>query len=240
MEVRRAVEAILRSLPERKIASFDLGCWWSLLHPTIGISLAEALDHRDPRFSELANLVGRVEAMLLHDGAMVTDAVGLPIAAAVDREIVARRELAEAKRLEAEALSLKEGDERAERLTTMAWQALGIEAGDWLVARASTLGSSPVASARISEAGLAQARAALSLTVRQRNQKRAVDRLQKRLLEIASGMPRPERARLILTSPNRDWRGQHPITFCVDERSLEELRRWLVKVIHSATGRVAR
>ncbi len=240
VEVRRAVKAILRSLPEREIASFDLGHWWSLPHPTIGISLAEAFDHRDPRFAELANLVGRVEAMLLHDGAMVTDAVGLPIAAAVDREIVARQELAEAKRLEAEALSLKEGDERAKRLTTMAWQALGIEAGDWLVATASTLGSSPVASARMSEAGLAQARAALSLTVRQRDQKRAVERLRKRLLEIASGMPRPERARLILTSPNRDWRGQHPMTFCVDERSLAELRRWLVKVMHSATGRVAR
>lgn len=227
---RKSVEAILRSLPDSETVGFDLDRWWSQVHPGVGTSFAKAFACDDPRAADLVDLVRRVESMFMRDGAIVEDGIGLPIAAAVDREIEARRDLAEAKRLEAEAVALKLGEARVALLDADASTRLGIEARIWIDAIDPSMGATPRAAAAGSDAGLARAGAALVRHVAERDRMRTVDRLRQKLLAAASQMRRPDHARVFLTSPHPDWRGRHPLESCVDERSLEELRKRMAKL----------
>ena len=228
--VRKSVEVILRSLPDGETAAFDLDRWWTQVHPKIGTSFKKAFASGDPHADDLVSLVRRVESMFMRDGAIVEDTVGLPIAAAVDREIEARRDLEEAKRLERQAAALKLGRARIAVLEGNASKRLGNEARDWIDATDPSLRSTPRVAAAESDAGLSRANAALVRHVAELDRLRTVDRLRKKLLAAATQMRRPDYARVFLTSPHPDWRGRHPIESCVDERSLEDLRKRMAKL----------
>lgn len=229
-DIRATVRRILQKASDQTHDDFDVDRWMRLEHPGIGTSFAKAFEEDDHRLTQLSFVVHQIDGMLSRNAEIVDDLFGLPVEHAVDREIAARRERAEAERLQQEDQARKDSDGRVDALATEAVSKLGHDAARWMDSTVSVLNGTPRVAAAAGWDGLNRARSALALRMKDVEHARSVDRLRSRLLSAAAQMRRPEHARLFLTSPHPNWRGGHPIDACIDERTFEDLKRQMTKV----------
>jgi hypothetical protein len=229
---RNMLSRILSCLEAEERAGFCIDRWWAQPHPVIGISFEEAFASDDRRLPELSFVLSQLEAMFVRNGTIIDDLFDLPVAAARERLITARRAKAEEAERAAAAQTLSEANARVASLAATAQEALGIDAPPWLKDADERLGGlSPETSARRSAGGLQAAQALLVTAARDLEAARGRALLRIKLLDLAGQARRPEHAKLFLTSPNPAWDNRHPIEFCVDQRSFEALRKAMATVV---------
>jgi hypothetical protein len=228
---RNMLSRILSCLEVAERTGFSIDRWWAQPHPVIGISFEEAFASDDRRLPELSFVLSQLEAMFVRNGAIVDDLFDLPVAAARDRLIAARRAKAEEAERVAAAQALSEANMRVASLAAAAREALGADAVSWLENADERLGGiSPETSARGSAGGLHPAQALLVTAARDLEAARGRALLRTKLLDLAGQSRRPDHAKLFLTSPNPAWDNRRPIEFCVDQRSFETLRKAMATV----------
>jgi len=229
--VRSMVLTIMSMVSEEDRAGFSLEHWWALAHPSIGISLADAFAEDDPRLPEVSLVVHQIESMFVRNGKIVDDLFNLPVEVAREQLVEARRSKAEEERRAALAKAQQERLDRVARLENEARVTLSDGATTWIDASSSSLqGASPRARAIESSDGLHASLRLLSTAGQERRAQLERERFKIRLLEIAKQARRPDHARVFLTSPNPAWRNRHPIDFCVDQSSFDQLCKAMAKV----------
>jgi hypothetical protein len=181
----QAVDWILAQLPHDERGNMTGDSWLDSIRPEIGITYRAALQSA----IEVPKITGEIDAiveMLEKHGPLPQCAIGLPIAAAIERRRVEMTKQAEDRRAkqveEANRLRLS----RRDRLCLDAEKELsGTELGDFLNSINDDLsGMTPLESAADSEVGLNRARNVLSDLVRQRARQATAEAERKRYQEM--------------------------------------------------------
>jgi ribosomal protein L19 len=224
--IQICVARLLRNVPEMEREGFDISVWMNRPHADLGISFDRAIAESTVQLSELNFRLHKLEAMVLRNGEVVDDLMGLPLAAERERIIERQQAEREAARLGEIERARKATEDRMRSLETTARQLLQAEAQAWLNTALHDLGNqTPLAAAEASAEGCDRALMRLTFDGRAKAVRIERERLHGRLLGLAAQAPKPDHARLFLNCPNPAWRNQRPIECCVDERSFEEVRR---------------
>jgi hypothetical protein len=227
-QARTSVARMLKALPEHERDGFEVSEWLNGIDPELGVSFAEAIAGGGNAAVQLNFKLYQLEAMMLRDGDIVDDLMGLPLVAERQRAIARKRDKEEKARLAVIEQARKAQEYRVDALKAAAAQALQGGATAWLDTPHPKLGAAPRQLALTDSDGLEQALASLTIDGKTRLQQLERERLRARLLALAAQMRKKDHAHLFLNSPNRLWDNQKPIQCCIDDRTFDEVKRAMI------------
>lgn len=237
----RLVHQIVGSLPKAEQKGFVLADWLDRRLQLNALSPAEAI----ARDREGAALVAAAEALkttLSGSGKVQDDPLGLPVRAAMERELERRRfanaQAAEEKRArEAEAVERAAAAERqasAGRVADLRWRAVdGLvgDAAEWLAAPIATEDDqTPLVLAARDDAGLSRALRHLKYAADARSDALRIESLREELRRIGRKSAKPDHAHAFLHSGQPRWQGMRPIDYCTDPNTFNTVLKLMKHV----------